>query len=173
MMHREVHQIKLGVRGVTKEETKQWLYEARGCAEIVRQCLYELERIESECDIIRTATPQHRGGPRGSNISNPTENKAVKIVDKYNREQEYNINQIAEAKEKIESIKWDLRIMADRQIITQNQYWVIYYYFIEGMGDKEISELMKYCERQILRFKSEGIENVSLNVIHGSTYNVV
>jgi predicted DNA-binding protein (UPF0251 family) len=152
---------------LTKDEITKWLYEIRHLNKLKRYHLNEIDNIKLDCERIREgkAAIMCLAKVQTSNISNPTEQQAIVIVDKYGEKVNYHIIEIDRIDCHIYKAKMYLEGLYHKGIISIEEFECLNYYFFEGMSDYETGIAMKYSERQAQRIKKSAIENMSLNVV--------
>lgn len=128
-----------------KEYLKQYEY-AQKRADRLRE-EYETELLK--VDAVRSLS-DNDGMPHGSNISKPTEDKAIRLADKALKWKAAELNAI-EIRQKVFDVIYD--IPGDEGELLYNRY-------IKLMFWKDIAEVMKYTERGIYKIHGRALRLV-------------
>lgn len=128
-----------------KEYLKQYEY-AQKRADRLRE-EYETELLK--VDAVRSLS-DNDGMPHGSNISKPTENKAIRLADKALKWKAAELDAI-EIRQKVFDVIYD--IPGDEGELLYNRY-------IKLMFWKDIAEVMKYTERGIYKIHGRALRLV-------------
>lgn len=128
-----------------KEYLKQYEY-AQKRADRLRE-EYETELLK--VDAVRSLS-DNDGMPHGSNISKPTENKAIRLADKALKWKAAELDAI-EIRQEVFDVIYD--IPGDEGELLYNRY-------IKLMFWKDIAEVMKYTERGIYKIHGRALRLV-------------
>lgn len=151
---------------VLKEDIKEWLLQIRRLNKRKRYHLNEIDNIKRDCERIREgkAATMSLAKVQTSNISNPTEQTAIKIVDEYGKKVDYHTNEINRVECSIYKAKRYLETLHNEGVISIEELQCLNYYYFEGMSIEETAIAMRYGEKTIDRKKKSAIEKMSFNV---------
>ena len=116
----------------------------------VRQCEEQLERENLTVDAVRS-TSDNDGMPHGNNVGKPTEEKAIRLVDK-------GID-LLEARREAKRIQREIFEVAYR--IGGVESDVLIERYIKLKDWPEIFPVVQYCESQTHRYHRSGLDKVA------------
>ena len=145
----------------SKQIIKEWLGEARTIANAIRSYTVRLECLREKRESIYGCSAGVMTGIRGSQISDPTERTAEKLMDKYDREEGELHQEIWNAEMRLARMKEFLAEEHRLGIISQEQLDVLYFYYFEGMSMDEVAMAVGYERAQTYRHKRGAINNMA------------
>lgn len=135
---------------------KNQLSSIREKKKIKRSILNEINSINKDIKVLRDLDCYNPDEvyTKTSNINNPTQDKAIKIVDKYSARVAELLSELKEIDLEIYYIKEKLEVMVKAAELSENEYCVIKYYYFEGMSIEEVAMAMNYSEVWVKKVKS-------------------
>lgn len=127
------------------------------------QCL---EYIRNEAEFIRDLTSSYIDPEKVEkaslyeNVSRPTENRAVKIVDKYALDEKYRIDSIQKLSDEIESIVFEVSVIFSKKSSKDNSYKAIKLRFFDFLSINEIAAELNYSPSWVSKLISAGIDYI-------------
>ena|GEM_PF-4389805 len=141
------------------ENIKSKLNDLRENSKEQRSIMWRIENLMDKIDTIRDAGIKvlSHDNIRGSGISNPTADKAAKIVDDFTEEYEALCLRLQYLNEQTKEVKCELNDIKDKKIINQNEYDTLYLFYFEGLSLEEMSEAMHYSLDWVQELKGKAI----------------
>ena len=145
------------------EEVKNWLYGVRHVENKKRCCLREMEDIKYACETIRecSATVLRADKVSSYGNSNPTEDKAVKIVDKYQTRLSQLFSELEDLDLEIQKVRDTLNEIFAASEISVQEYETIFYFFFEGMSNEEVALASFYSIDMIYKLKASALRKIA------------
>lgn len=128
-----------------------------------RRIFWKLDRMGDEVESIRDVSYRvlnQESIKSSGDISNPTQDKAMKIVDKYTEKMNKLYQQLVMLDEEIEGVIIDIEKAYKSGSININEVNVIKYYYIEGMSLDEITLAMHYSMEWVQKLKARALSKM-------------
>ena len=142
--------------------TKQWLCEIRAKCRRKRSLLYEIEQIKEEREIVFDTThalygDDAKAAAKPSTTSNPTERKAIKLIDSIGKRYDDLLSEMELLDLKIQAARDKINCCFEEGDMTVQEYEVIFYYYFEGMSNEEVAEVTFYSVDWVYKIKASAI----------------
>ena len=146
-----------------RDEVREYLNCLRKSNKQKREIVLSLDILNDEIDTIRGLQSRWVASVsegRSNDISDPTYKKAQKIVDEYSQTIEEKLQEIIVIDAEIEQFIYELDGYKKDGTLNENEYNVLKYYYVNGMGISEVALAMNYSIDWVKRLKADAIKKI-------------
>ena len=139
---------------------RYWLDDIRKQAQIIRSAQLNLDIIKKDCEYMYES-PRHYKYMNYHNVSDPTANTAIKILEIYDKKRQQELDDIMQATLLIDKKEFVIKTAYIESYIDENEKNTLLYYYVRGMSVPETAKMINYSVRHTGQIKCDAIKNLN------------